>query len=193
MFRAGFGRGDGQADERPVLIVLHQEHSTPGPHRPTSAGARGYRLDIRRPRFGDPLPDTMAAHAGAVIFGGPMSANDGDDFIKREIDWIGVPLREERPRHRHLPRRADDGAPSWPAGLSPSRGPGRSRLLSDRADAGGRAHVRAGPVSAPRLPMAPRRFRPAARARLCSRPGSISKCRPATSASAPSRSSFTPK
>jgi len=32
-----------------------------------------------------------------VIFGGPMSANDPDDFIRREIDWIAVPLRERRP------------------------------------------------------------------------------------------------
>ena len=38
--------------------------------------ALGYRLDIRRPRFGDPLPETLDAHAGAIIFGGPMSAND---------------------------------------------------------------------------------------------------------------------
>ena len=26
-----------------------------------------------------------------------MSANDPDDFVKQEIDWIGVPLREEKP------------------------------------------------------------------------------------------------
>jgi GMP synthase (glutamine-hydrolysing) len=26
-----------------------------------------------------------------------MSANDTDDFIRREIDWIGVPLREKKP------------------------------------------------------------------------------------------------
>ena len=82
--------------EKPVLIVLHQEHSTPG-RIGRLLSARGYRLDIRRPRFGDPLPSTMADHAGAVIFGGPMSANDGDDFIKTEIDWIGVPLRENAP------------------------------------------------------------------------------------------------
>ena len=55
------------------------------------------RLDIRRPRFGDPLPETLDEHAGAVIFGGPMSANDGDDYVRREIDWIEVPLREQRP------------------------------------------------------------------------------------------------
>src|SRR5262249_50101419 len=52
--------------------------------------------DVRRPRFGDPLPPTMAEHSAAIIFGGPMSANDGDDFIRREIEWIGVPLRESK-------------------------------------------------------------------------------------------------
>ena len=57
----------------------------------------GTALDIRRPRFGDALPETLDEHAGAVIFGGPMSANDGDDYIRREIDWIEVPLREQRP------------------------------------------------------------------------------------------------
>ena len=54
----------------------------------------------------------MDDHAGAIIFGGPMSANDTDDFIRREIDWIGVPLREQQAVSRHLSRRADAGAPS---------------------------------------------------------------------------------
>src|SRR5712692_4272468 len=80
----------------PVLIVLHQEQSTPG-----RVGhyfqARGIPLDIRRPRFGDPLPDTLAAHSGAVIFGGPMSVNDSDDHIRTEIEWIRVPLTESKP------------------------------------------------------------------------------------------------
>jgi GMP synthase (glutamine-hydrolysing) len=59
--------------------------------------AKGYNLDIRKPRFGETLPETMEEHAGAVIFGGPMSANDPDDFIRRETDWIGVTLREGAP------------------------------------------------------------------------------------------------
>jgi len=80
----------------PILIVLHQEHSTPGRVGRLLA-ERGHRLDIRRPRLGDPLPETLAGHAGAVIFGGPMSANDPDDFVKTEIDWIGVPLKENKP------------------------------------------------------------------------------------------------
>lgn len=80
----------------PVLIVLHQEHSTPG-RVGLRIEARGHRLDIRRPRFGDPLPETLAGHAGAVVFGGPMSANDGDDFVRRETDWLAVPLAEGAP------------------------------------------------------------------------------------------------
>jgi GMP synthase (glutamine-hydrolysing) len=79
-----------------ILIVLHQEHSSPG-RVGQALESRGFDLDIRRPRFGDPLPDTMAEHAGAVIFGGPMSANDPDDFIKREIAWHDLPLREGAP------------------------------------------------------------------------------------------------
>jgi GMP synthase (glutamine-hydrolysing) len=81
---------------RPVLVVLHQEHSTPGRigHR---LAERGYPLDIRRPRFGDLLPETLAGHAGAIVFGGPMSANDTDDYVKTEIDWIKVPLGEGAP------------------------------------------------------------------------------------------------
>src|SRR5438874_5663347 len=80
----------------PVLIVLHQESSTPG-RVGNALRALGHRLDIRRPRFGDALPDTLDQHAGAVVFGGPMSANDSDDYVRREIDWIEVPLREQRP------------------------------------------------------------------------------------------------
>ena len=50
----------------PVLIVLHQEHSTPG-RVGLWLRAQGHPLDIRRPRFGHKLPETLAGHAGAVI------------------------------------------------------------------------------------------------------------------------------
>ena len=84
------------ASPLPVLVVLHQDTSTPG-----RVGAalvrRGHRLDIRRPRYGDPLPATLAGHAGAVIFGGPMSANDDEAWLHHEIDWISVALTEEKP------------------------------------------------------------------------------------------------
>ncbi|MDK9698146.1 MAG: glutamine amidotransferase [Siculibacillus sp.] len=80
----------------PILVVLHQDTSSPG-RVGAALARRGHRLDIRRPRFGDPLPTSLAGHAGAVIFGGPMSANDDDAWIRREIDWIAVALTEEKP------------------------------------------------------------------------------------------------
>ena len=81
---------------RRILLVFHREESEAG-----AVGQwlrnNGYTLDIRRPRFGDALPETLDDHAGAIIFGGPMSANDPDDFIRTEIDWISVPLKENKP------------------------------------------------------------------------------------------------
>jgi GMP synthase (glutamine-hydrolysing) len=82
--------------QHPILIILHQEYSTPG-RVGNALQQLGYRLDVRRPRFGDPLPSSMAEYTAGIIFGGPMSANDGDDFIRAEIDWIGVPLKEHKP------------------------------------------------------------------------------------------------
>ena len=81
---------------RQILIVLHQENSTPG-RVGQALEARGFHLDIRRPRFDEPLPATLSDHDGAIIFGGPMSANDSDDFIRRETEWIGVALKENKP------------------------------------------------------------------------------------------------
>ena len=79
-----------------VLVVLHQEHSCPA-RIGHLIRIMGYELDVRRPRFGDPLPTTLADHAGAIIFGGPMSVNDPDDWMKREIDFVGVALKENAP------------------------------------------------------------------------------------------------
>lgn len=81
---------------KPVLLILHQEHSTPG--RVGNLLRRlGYPLDIRRPPFGDPLPETLEHHSGAAIFGGPQSVNDEERFVRQEIDWIGIPLKEDKP------------------------------------------------------------------------------------------------
>lgn len=84
-------------DSKPsVLIVLHQERSSPG-RVGQMLEEKGFSLDIRRPVLGQLLPETLENHAGAVVFGGPMSANDPDDFVRREIDWLNVPLRENKP------------------------------------------------------------------------------------------------
>ena len=84
------------SDKGQILVVLHQERSSPGRVGQLLVES-GYHLDIRRPPLGDPLPETLAYHQGAVIFGGPMSANDPDEFVKRETDWLAVPFRENKP------------------------------------------------------------------------------------------------
>jgi len=84
------------APRKPVLIVLHQATSTPGRVGQLLCQA-GFPLDVRRPALGDCLPSTLENHGGAVVFGGPMSANGDEDFIKYETDWLDIPLREKAP------------------------------------------------------------------------------------------------
>ena len=80
-----------------VLLVVHQEHSDPG-RVGTMLQELGYELDIRRGCLGHCLPETMDDHAGAVVFGGPMSANDEHiPFIKAELDWIPTVLASGKP------------------------------------------------------------------------------------------------
>lgn len=79
-----------------ILTILHQERSTPG-RVGRLLVERGFTLDIRKPCLGEVLPETLEDHVGALIFGGPMSANDDHDGIKREIEWCEVPLKEDKP------------------------------------------------------------------------------------------------
>lgn len=83
---------------RKALLVVHQQHSDPG-RVARLLVERGYEIDLRRTGCGDPLPPTMEEHDAAVIFGGPMSANDCSllPFIRAELDWLEVPLRENKP------------------------------------------------------------------------------------------------
>ena len=84
-------------DAKPkILAVLHQETSSCG-RLGMMLEAMGYELDICRPPLGQALPDTLEQHVGAVVFGGPMSANDNEEYVKREIDWIETPLKENKP------------------------------------------------------------------------------------------------
>jgi GMP synthase (glutamine-hydrolysing) len=80
-----------------VLLIVHQETSDPG-RVGAVLRALGYQLDVRRPALGDPLPACMDDHAAAVVFGGPMSANDDHlAFIRAEIDFIGRLVEAETP------------------------------------------------------------------------------------------------
>ena len=80
-----------------ILLVVHQATSNPG-RVARQLRALGYGLDIRRPFAGQALPTSMDGHDGAVIFGGPMSANDDHlDFVRTEIDWIETVLASGKP------------------------------------------------------------------------------------------------
>lgn len=79
-----------------ILVVLHQATSTPGRVGQLLV-KMGFALDIRRPPLGDELPTTLKDYAGAVVFGGPMSANDDFEYVGREINWLDIPLKENKP------------------------------------------------------------------------------------------------
>ena len=85
-----------EPDTRPILVVLHQESSTPGRVGRILA-ERGHRLDVRRPPLGHALPTDLSGHRGLVVFGGPMSANDPDPYIAAEMALM------ERALHADLP------------------------------------------------------------------------------------------
>ncbi|MEL6381764.1 MAG: glutamine amidotransferase [Cyanobacteria bacterium J06626_18] len=81
-----------------ILIVVHQATSNPGLVG-EKLRSRGYQLDVRCPALGDPLPSSMAQHAAAIIFGGPMSANEDaiHPFIRAELDWLPTVLSSRKP------------------------------------------------------------------------------------------------
>jgi GMP synthase (glutamine-hydrolysing) len=85
-----------QKNGKPILAILHSETSTCG-RIGQLLRAKGYPLDIRRPCLGEALPDTLDEHSGAMIFGGPMSANDTHAYLRSEIEFIAVPLKEDKP------------------------------------------------------------------------------------------------
>ncbi len=135
-----------------ALLVVHQQHSDPG-RIARLLRDRGYEIDLRRVGCGDPLPPTLEAHDAAVVFGGPMSANDCRllPFIRAELDWLAVPLSENKPflgiclgaqlLTRHLGGRVGPHPDGWhEIGYFPVRGTpaGRGRRPPPQERASGR-------------------------------------------------------
>ncbi|MDA0260798.1 MAG: glutamine amidotransferase [Proteobacteria bacterium] len=81
-----------------ILIIVHGDRSTPG-RVGRQLREMGYALDRCQPSGGSPLPKTLDDHAGAIVFGGPMSANDDNalDFIRAELEWIPTALDSGKP------------------------------------------------------------------------------------------------
>ena len=79
-----------------ALFILHQQTSEAGDIA-NKLKIRGFNIEIRRPSLGDSLPTNLNNYSAIVVFGGPMSANDNNEFMNKEIDWIGQVLQSEVP------------------------------------------------------------------------------------------------
>lgn len=82
--------------DRQILVIVHQANSNPG-RIGKLLRQKDYQLDIRIPSQGETLPSSMDNYCGSIVFGGPMSANDADEFIRTELAWIELVLRSNKP------------------------------------------------------------------------------------------------
>lgn len=77
----------GSARPNRILTLIHKETTVPG-----LVGKKlnelGYELDICAPILGEPLPDDLENYAAVLVFGGPMSANDNEPYLHKELAWI---------------------------------------------------------------------------------------------------------
>ncbi len=79
-----------------ALLILHQKTSEAG-NLEKKLIQRGFILEYSRPPLGDILPTNIEKYDAIIIFGGPMSVNDHDQFIQDEINWIGKVLKSKVP------------------------------------------------------------------------------------------------
>jgi len=81
-----------------VICVVHGEESNTG-RIGRVVREKGFEEVRCCVKMGDSLPDTFDDIAGAVVFGGPMSANDDDtlDFIAKELVWIDKVVESATP------------------------------------------------------------------------------------------------
>ena len=70
-----------------IAVVIHKETTSPGLVG-EKLRAMGFSLDIRAPVLGDPLPNDLENYAGVVVFGGHMSVNDDEPYLKKEMAWV---------------------------------------------------------------------------------------------------------
>ena len=84
---------------RPRLLLVMQTPDADAGRCARKLRKRGYRLDYCYPLSGQPLPSGMNGYAGAIVFGGPMSANDDGKRpgIRAQLDWIPRALDSGQP------------------------------------------------------------------------------------------------
>lgn len=77
-----------------ILIVVQHKLSRPG-RIGRLLRKRGFELDKRW----ENLPPNLDGHQAAVVFGGPMSANDDSTrpFIRHQLDWLEMAIHSAKP------------------------------------------------------------------------------------------------
>ncbi|WP_332065178.1 glutamine amidotransferase [Bartonella sp. CB189] len=88
--------GEQKRKKQRIAVVIHRKSIYTG-RLEKFLKKSGFILDIYRPILGQKLPDTLQNYAGVVILGGKMSVNDRDAYIGKEIDWISLLLKENKP------------------------------------------------------------------------------------------------
>ncbi|MEP6800141.1 MAG: type 1 glutamine amidotransferase [Lapillicoccus sp.] len=84
--------------QRPLLVVQHEDQCSAGWVGEWLTDA-SIALDLRRPYAGEPLPDDLTDHAGLLVLGGHMGANDDADYpwltgtkaLVRTAAAVGIP------------------------------------------------------------------------------------------------------
>jgi GMP synthase (glutamine-hydrolysing) len=81
-----------------ILVIIHQPTSETG-RVGQILTSYGYKLDIRLPSHGEPLPHHLDKHDAVIVFGGPMSVNDENTLphIRTELNWIPLVLESKKP------------------------------------------------------------------------------------------------
>jgi GMP synthase (glutamine-hydrolysing) len=81
-----------------VICVVHGEESNTG-RIGRVVRDKGFEEVRCCVKMGDTLPEQFDDIAGAVVFGGPMSANDDDtlDFLAKELRWIDTVMAADVP------------------------------------------------------------------------------------------------
>ena len=82
----------------PLLVVEHEPQCPPGWMGEWLSDA-GVALDVRRPYAGDVLPAALSEHAGLLVLGGSMGAEDDDAhaWLPRTKDLVRAAVRDGTP------------------------------------------------------------------------------------------------
>lgn len=86
-------------DATPRLLMVMQAADADAGRCRDQLLERDYQLEYCYPQAGQPLPTDLERYAGAMVFGGPMSANDDRTLpgIRAQLDWIPRMLASGRP------------------------------------------------------------------------------------------------